>query len=273
MPELTEAQHEARRTRIGASEVGALLGHHPWTDPARIFARIMDGPDPKKQTESMRAGHLLERAIGHAAASDLGLSVRACSRTYVHPTLPLAASPDFYCRDAAGIGGVLEVKLSRDWSDWLDGPPPWYAWQVRAQLALTDRPYGILAALVGTSLQVHAIERDAGKEAELFEAVAAFDRDYLAPSKPPPTDDVGLMLRWQLGDGQTIASGDLATLGDYYAGAVRIRKGADLNEAERREAFARALADRHGTRMVLGTGWSARIDDRGTLRFDVRGKA
>src|SRR4029077_20863261 len=209
MPELTTAQHEARRSRIGASEVGALLGPHPYTDPARIYARIVDGPAPEKSSRAMQAGHALESAIGEVAAKSEGLRLRACSRTYVHPTVPLAASPDFYARDVAGSRGLLEVKLSREWSDWSDGPPPWYVWQVRAQLALTGRPWAYLAALVGTAITVHRIERDFSLELELLEAVERFAVAHLIPRKPPETDRESLVLRWHLSDGESVAAGSL----------------------------------------------------------------
>lgn len=271
MPELTTAQHEARRSRIGASEVGALLGPHPYTDRARIYARIVDGPDPSKSSPAMKAGHALESAIGEVAAKSEGLRLRACSRTYVHPTLPLAASPDFYARDVVGSPGLLEVKLSREWSDWSDGPPPWYAWQVRAQLALTGRPWAYLAALVGTAIQTYRIERDFGLELEMLDAVEAFAVRHLIPRKPPATDREALVLRWSLAPGETIARGPLELAGDAYADAVRARRHAEAMEAVERETFVRFLEGE--TRLALGNGWSAAVDERGSLRFTVKSRA
>jgi predicted phage-related endonuclease len=270
MPELTTAQHEARRSRIGASEVGALLGPHPYTDPARIYARIVDGPEPEKSSRAMQAGHALESAIGEVAAKSEGLRLRACSRTYVHPTVPLAASPDFYARDVAGSRGLLEVKLSREWSDWSDGPPPWYAWQVRAQLALTGRPWAYLAALVGTSITTHRIERDYGLELEMLEAVERFAVEHLIPRIPPVTDREALVLRWSLSPGESIAAGPLERAGIAYAEAVRARRYAEALEAVERETFVKFLED--GTRLVVGPGWSAAVDERGSLRFTVKSR-
>jgi len=271
LPDLTNEQHEQRRTRIGASEVGALLGPHPFTDPARIYARIIDGPGPAKDSRAMRAGHALERAIGNVAAGELGLRLRACSMTYVHPVLPLAASPDFYARDrTGGEPGLLEVKLSREWSDWTDGPPPWYVWQVRAQLALTGRPWAYLAALVGTSMQTHRIDRDPSKELELLDAVAIFWAKHLEPRNPPETDREDLTLRWSLEPGERLASGDLEAAGDVYAAIVRRRREIESAEAEQRGRFVARITN--GTRIVLGQGWSAVVDDRGVLRFTVKGR-
>jgi predicted phage-related endonuclease len=273
MPDLTEAQHDLRRTRIGASEVGALLGPHPYTDPARIYARIVDGPEPAKDSRAMAAGHALERAIGDVAAAELGLRLRACSHTYIHPTLPLAASPDFYAAERSGEGGpgLLEVKLSREWSDWSDGPPPWYAWQVRAQLALTGRPWAYLAALVGTAMQTHRIERDLDLEAELLDAVSSFQVRHLAPRIPPETDREALVLRWTLGPGESVATGTLESVGDLYAITVRERRQAEENEKAVRAEFVAKLAG--GTRLVVGQGWTAAVDERGSLRFNAKGRS
>lgn len=272
MPELTEAQKAIRGSRIGASEVGAIIPPyiHPWTDRARIFARIIDGPDEPISNAYMTAGHQLERAIGQVAATKLGLRLRSCWRTYVHDELPLAATPDFYATDAEGGQGLLEVKLSREWSDWLDGPPPYVLWQVRTQLLLTGRPWAIIAALVGTTLHDYRIEREEMHEDTLRYWVTKFEVDHLATRIPPATKEEPLMLRWSLKAGELVAEGELARLGHNYAVQVRQRRRVEAWEKEARAAFVAELASAGAPRLVLGNGWNATVDERGILRFDVK---
>ena len=282
MPQLTEASRERRRSRIGASELGALFGWHPWTDPARIYARIVDGDQPV-QTASMGLGHVLENAIAREAAARLNLEAMACSRTYVHDALPIAATPDYYARElrrtVGGIApirhgrytGLLEVKLSTEWSWWIDGPPPWYEWQVRAQMALTGRRWGVIAAVIVSRLETFQIEHDPDKWAEAEARVAAFQSEHLTPRIPPGTDREDLVLRWTLRPGEIIAEGQLAGVGDRYAELVRARRRAEAQEKEERAAFV-ALIGATGARVVLGQGWNAATDDRGVMRFTVSRK-
>jgi predicted phage-related endonuclease len=284
MPELSARSIETRRTRIGASEVGALLALHPYTSPARIYARIVDG-DTIAQTSSMGVGKALEHPALELARDTLGLKVHACSRTYVHPDLPLAATPDAYARvdwtahpEAPALSGLpagpglVEIKVSGDYSLWTD-LPAFVEWQVRAQLALTGRAWAFVAALVGSSLRTYLVERDAELERAMLDAVDRFDRLHLSPRIPPPTEDAELVLRWSLRTGEIVAAADpeLSSLGDAYAGVIVSRRALEREEKSARAAFALELARKSG-RLVIGSGWTATVDDAGSLRMAVKSR-
>jgi hypothetical protein len=267
MPTLTKRSLETRRTRVGASEVGALLDLHPYTSPARIYARIVDG-DTIPQTASMGVGKDLEGPVLRMAARALGLKVKACSLTYAYPELPLAATPDAYAFDGE-THGLVEVKISGDYSLWTD-LPAYVEWQVRAQLAATDRAWAYVAALVGSTLKTYRVDRDAELEARMLNAVDRFDRLHLTPKIPPETEDAELVLRWSLREREIVATtGELAVLGDDYAGLTRERRLAEADEKGARALFAAEVAHR-GARLVIGSGWTATVDDAGVLRMTVK---
>jgi predicted phage-related endonuclease len=285
MPALTERNYEARRTRIGASELGALEGLgglHPWTDEARIYARIVDGVQPD-QTSSMSIGHDLEHVIAHLAAGRLGLDALACRHTYVHPALPIAATPDYYVRErrqmvggiapirAGAYPGLLEVKVSNEWSWWTDGPPPWTVWQVRAQLALSHRTWAVVAVLIGGRIETYELDHDPAEWRRVLDAVETFQREHLDPHIPPGTTDERLVLRWTLAPGERVAGPEAEKVGEAYMRAVAMRRWAEAQEKTARAQFVPMFAAT-GARVMVGSGWSAAADAQGNMRFNVSRK-
>jgi predicted phage-related endonuclease len=184
MPALTPANDAIRAVNITASEVGALLGDHPYTDPGRIWDRLCDPfytPDP--QSESMALGVYFERYIAKYAAQRMGLKLRANSRTRVHPEVMLAATPDYLVLNRPML---VEVKLSSiiyGWSE--DSLASHIEWQARAQLAVTNRDVCIIAALVGSKFYQIPVVREMRKERLMLETVELFVRDHIKTGVRP----------------------------------------------------------------------------------------
>jgi hypothetical protein len=175
---LTQAQREARRYRVGASEVAALPGidEHRFVTPADIYDRIVYGTS-REPSLNMMVGAYLEPTVVAMARRFLGLPLRACTRPYVHPTLPLTASPDAY----AGPGALAEVKVTGAWVT----VPRYVYWQVQTQLLLTRRATCYVVVLAGSSLTYEVIDADREAQDIVLEAVRLFWRDHLAPLNPP----------------------------------------------------------------------------------------
>jgi len=195
-PALTPANDAIRAVNVTASEVAALMGPHPYTDPQRIFDRLAahyhgTPYDHGTQTESMYLGVFFEKRIAQYAAHKLGLRLRACSRTIPHPHYPLAATPDYYVlrKHPLGLRMLVECKLSSIMYGWNETElAPHYEWQARAQLACTDRDVCIVAALVGSKFYAIPVVRDATKERFMLETVDMFFRDMLAGIRPPAVE-------------------------------------------------------------------------------------
>jgi putative phage-type endonuclease len=180
MPPLTPRNREIRSENVTASEVGALLGEHPYTDPAGIWDRLLNPFAPTEApSEAMETGSFMEPAIAALAARRLDLRIRANSKTYVHPKVRLSATPDYLV-----IGqppGLLEIKMSGRPEMWpyRGSMPAHVEWQVRAQMACARRYTAAVCVLVGVGLRTFLLERELDKEAEMLAAVDRFWRDHV----------------------------------------------------------------------------------------------
>lgn len=176
---LSASQREARATRVGASEVAALMGEHPYMTESDVYARIVDGVS-REPSINMLVGAALEPHVLKLARDLLGLTgARGCSRAYIHPTLPLCASPDaFY-----GRTGLVEVKVTGAWS----AIPGHVWWQCQTQTMLTGRPFVVLVVLAGSALTSHVIDSDHDAHMRIYEEVYRFNREHLIPRVPPVT--------------------------------------------------------------------------------------
>jgi predicted phage-related endonuclease len=173
---LSTAQREARATRIGASEVAAIMGEHPYMTPLDVYDRIVNGVQ-REQSINMAVGAYLEPYVLRMARDLLGIRSRACHRAYIHPTLPLCASPDAY----SGPHGLVEVKVSGAWSK---GRPGAF-WQVQTQMMLTGRDWCDIVALAGSNLTVERVDADVSAWARIISEVNRFNDEHLTPRVPP----------------------------------------------------------------------------------------
>lgn len=193
MPALTQQNDLVRARNVSASEVYALIGHHPYTTKQRIWDRLTSPAIEirTEQTEAMALGVYFEPYVARYAAKRMGLKLRAATRTIEHPKVPLCATPDYYVMKQRWL---LEVKLSGimyGWSE--DTLHPHYEYQARAQLACTNRDVCIVAALVGSTLYTIPVVRDYEKEAMLLETVRTFFDEYILTGIRPAEEPVAAL--------------------------------------------------------------------------------
>lgn len=181
---LSSAQREARRTRVGASEVAALLTPpcHPFTTPRAIYDRITEGAEVEVNA-AMLDGALAEPHVLAMARRKWRLRARASTHAYTHPVLPVTASPDALLLDGEGL---VEVKTTS--AKWLAQPPGYVVAQVQCQLWLTRRNYAQVVVWNGR-LSMFTVERDADVITAIREGVRTFWARHLAPRIPPPGPD------------------------------------------------------------------------------------
>jgi putative phage-type endonuclease len=154
---MTEAEWLAfRRSRIGASDVPAILGLCPWRSPYRVWAEKSGLMPASDVTLAMRAGHALEQLVAEEFAAQVSMSV--CDEgpytVYVHPIADwLVATPDrlIVSVDEPDDIGLLECKTSggyraEDWEG--DEIPLDYQVQLLTQLMVTGYRWGAVAALM-----------------------------------------------------------------------------------------------------------------------------
>jgi putative phage-type endonuclease len=181
---LTAENERIRAENVSASEVGALLGEHPYMTPEGIYDRLKGLAPEREANEAMDTGSFMEGAILRLAEKRLKVRARANSRTYVHPQVRLCATPD-----ALVLGtppGLIECKLSGRVELWRT-LPEYVEWQVRAQMACTNRDTVAVCVLVGAGLRTFLLIRDPLLEAQLLEAVDTFWSDHIVPGIRPET--------------------------------------------------------------------------------------
>ena len=266
MPAPSARGHELRATRVGASEVGALMGWHPYVSRADVWARLSGHDRRKPETDAMRMGNVLESTVARLWADQQRRRVKACARTYAHDVVPLAATPDYYVPHHE----LLEVKVSGDRELWATLPEYVY-WQVQAQLLCTGRTRCHVAALVGGVLRTFQVDAEPGDQALMGAEVLAFMRDHVSAGVPPAGADAALVLKVQ-----PPPPGTAAADGEDEDVAVQLRKEmaaeryAHLRVEELRGALAASLQVK-GARTLQGRDWTFGMDARGALVMRVNG--
>lgn len=194
MPPLTEANERIRSQNVTASEVGALMpSGHPYTTPEAIYDRLVT-PDlaERKDSQAMRIGSHMEGAILRFAEVEYGFKARANAKSYTHPKVRLAATPDAFALSRLPWAlvperALIEIKMSGRAELWRDVPDH-VAWQARAQLAVMDRDVVYIVVLAAMRLLSFPVYREADKEAALLAAVQRFWTDHIvARVRPEPT--------------------------------------------------------------------------------------
>ena len=62
-PNTREEWLEVRKSGIGSSEVGTILGLNPFETPYQLWRRKLGMDSPKEENFAMKAGHYLEDAV------------------------------------------------------------------------------------------------------------------------------------------------------------------------------------------------------------------
>lgn len=234
---------EYRRSGIGGSDAGAIMGVSPYKSAYAVWADKLGVLPPVEDNEPMRQGRDLEDYVARRFSEQTNLRVRRnhqMLRSVAHPMM--LANID---RQIIGQRAGLECKTSRDlrMARYKNGdyPMEYYA-QCLHYLAVTGWDRWYLAVLVyGTGLLVYTIERkDVEDDIEaLISAEEAFWRDYVQPRRQPVPDSLeattaALSAVWATGrPGMTLdADEEAERLLDHLAALKRGKKHIDGQIAE-----------------------------------------
>lgn len=146
------------------------------------------------QSERMMWGTRLQDAIAAGIASDMGWTIRRMNEYMSDSELRIGSSFDFEI-DSKDSRGLLEIKnvdslAFRDgWIDGADGieAPPHIELQIQHQLAVSERPYAYLGALVGGN-HLELVRRLPNHTVigQIKEAVAAHWKSIIEDKPPAP---------------------------------------------------------------------------------------
>ncbi len=183
---------QARRTGIGGSDIGAILGLSPWASPYDVWASKVHG-DSIEETEPMEWGKRLEPVIVNKwAETHPEYSVASPPALYADPRHPVAlASVDAILTTGLAWDarteplGVLEIKTgSAPWKS----PPPNYLAQLQWYLGVYGVDVGYFALLAqGKHFQSFTVEADPGWYQMAVNRAEQWWEQYVIPKLEPPT--------------------------------------------------------------------------------------
>lgn len=196
---LSPEQIEARRFRIGASEVGALLGIHSYLTPLDLFTNKVYGvalPVDAEEKEHQRWGLRVERPILDAYAARANWHLRGCPGTLTDDRFPaLCATPDDVAETLDGLEAVDAKNVSRwhatEWGEpGTDQAPLMYLAQMQVQIAMVAQLGGLprahlIAAIAGDPPEAFLVRWDEETLRVVNDLASAFVRDCLIPRRPP----------------------------------------------------------------------------------------
>ena len=181
-----------RRTGIGGSDAGAIMGVSPYKGAFSVWADKQGKLPPVEDNEAIRQGRDLEDYVARRFAEASGLRVRheySMLRSVEHPCM--LADID---RRIIGERAGLECKTSRDitMARYRNGEYPMeYYCQCLHYLAVTGWDCWYLAVLVyGTDLLIYKICRDEVMDdiEALIKAEEAFWDNHMVLDVPPAPD-------------------------------------------------------------------------------------
>lgn len=266
-----------RRTGIGGSDAGAIMGVSPYKGAFSVWADKMGKLPPIEESEAIRQGRDLEDYVARRFAEASGLRVRheySMLRSVDHPCM--LADID---RRIIGERAGLECKTSRDitMARYHNGEYPMeYYCQCLHYLAVTGWDCWYLAVLVyGTDLLIFKICRDEVLDdiEALIRAEEAFWDNYMVLDQPPAPDALdstaaALGSVYPREDGTTACADQVADRALTELAALKAqRRSIDRQIIERENQIKAAMGE---AEVLAGTSVSAtwRSSERRTISRD-----
>ena len=251
--------HADRRTGLGGSDLGAIMGLSPYRTPLDVWMEKTGRHTPEVDGIHLRHGQWNEEFIAQEYTRATGLKTQRYNALLRHPEAPLIGHVDrLIIPEGAKIASYkteirtdrgLECKTAsafaagRD-SEWgpsgTDQVPQSYLLQVAAYQALTGCPQWDLAALIGNAdFRIYHFARDLDLESYLLEEASRWWRDYvIADTPPPPSSELEARQRWPGHTPGKVIEADE----DLYVDLVLLAKlKAEIRDYEKQE---KALRDR-----------------------------
>lgn len=263
-----------RRTGIGGSDAGAIMGVSPYKGSFSVWADKQGKLPPLEDNEAMRQGRDLEDYVARRFAEASGLRVRheySMLRSVEHPCM--LADID---RRIIGERAGLECKTSRDitMARYRNGEYPMeYYCQCLHYLAVTGWDCWYLAVLVyGTDLLIYKICRDEVLDdiEALIKAEEAFWDSHVVLGQPPAPDALdstaaSLGIVYPCEDGTTVCADQDADQALTELAALKAqRRSLDRQITEHENQIKAAMGE---AEVLAGTSVSAtwRSSERTTI--------
>jgi putative phage-type endonuclease len=193
-PEAAEAFHAERRTRIGASDVPAIIGLSPRATQLDVWLEKTGRlePEPDRGKDAAHSGNRLEPSVLDEAETVLGRMERDVRVRADWLDFPLAATLDGLLIDTqepvnaktTGINGPVYGHWGEAGTDEV---PPYYLAQSLVEQYCTRAPQGHIFALIGgRGFAAYPIPFDGELADEIVERCRRFWLDYVETDREPP---------------------------------------------------------------------------------------
>lgn len=209
------AAHEHdRRTFIGGSDAGAILGLSPWATPYEVWLEKTGTPkaeDPAKE-RFFRRRKRQEPVVLELLEEERGIKARSINTRAFHSQHPfLSCEIDAIAED----GLEIEIKTvhpfrAKEWGDQdTDEIPPHYTAQALHGLMVTGQDARLVVALIGVDdLRVYRVERDQPTIDSMLEHELAFWDMVQTRTVPPAVKLSDVEKIYGVDKGQVLAIDD-----------------------------------------------------------------
>lgn len=256
MTEEREKWLAERRTGIGGSDAGAILGVSPWETPVTVWLDKTGRSAPKPETEAMRIGTELEDFVARRYEQETGRTVQRFNRM-LHDGCLLGNYDRLVVPDGAKVAShmgevrtdtLLECKTSSAFG-WDDGVPPQYIAQVMHYMGLSPSLQHTDVACLFLNIKqfkVFRVERDDEVIAAMRDKLTDWWKRYVvADTPPPPVNEDDCRLLWARSNpGKTVtASEDIAKKLDEYRSVEARIKELEAESQKAKDAICAFMED------------------------------
>ena len=258
--------HAERRTGLGGSDLGAILGLNPWRTPFEVWQEKTGRADPFEGNLQTRFGAYAEEFVAQEYSARTGRAVQRYTGMLRHPEAPVIghidrlvvpdgakrASHQREIRTDLGLEAktahALAASRGDEWGeDGTDQVPSSYLVQSAAYMALTGCPRWNLACLFGNSeFRIYHLSRDLELESMLLDEASRWWRDHVVADTPPdPSSEAEARQRWAAHQPGKVLDVDACTadLLREYAAAKAREKAIESEIKAIRDRLIPALAD------------------------------
>lgn len=247
---------EARKSRIGGTDIAVILGLSPWKTPYQLWLEKTTGVATQAANEAMRYGIMMEPVIRDWYINETGILIQV-------PTSPIIHAEFDYCVasvDGISYDRVIEIKTSKSDRDWgepgTDEIPVYYRTQVEWYLAICDRQIADVVVLFpGRMPLIYRVEADKELQSMLFDAAHEFWR-RIQENDPP---EISTFTDVQLRFGHHSTAGEITASAGIEAALARLKEIQQITKQLENEA------------VELKTGVMSFMGDLDTI-VDLEGK-
>jgi putative phage-type endonuclease len=189
-PTLEQLHPTKRRTRIGGSEIGAVLGCDPYRDAHALWVFKRGFVEPGPPNIRMKLGLALEPGVLKLYADETGYTVTPGGHMCHHLTIPyMVYSPDGLIEgERRGVDAkVVAYDQRHHWGEDPDHVPAHLQLQCHWYMAAMAYDYWDLAVVFpGLEFRRYTVERDPVFEEWILERAEEYWQRYLIGDEEPP---------------------------------------------------------------------------------------